>query len=224
MWTLVVYLWTAATLALDMTGRVQLVEAEGGPWGAVAHGLDWLFSTPWWVPAVLAAVTTIFIFQDEITRFLESHSWRWTKIDEPTISTSKQTHAIDPSSTNNGHAKAERTAVGELKREQLDAIKSITPPVGLTTPPVEVLPDWQRLYEEYDGGNDRTELRLRFLPDTDEQITDTLLLIFYGYKILRGIDSVRSDFVNSQIDYLLNHAPNSLRRRNPLEGIDRMIR
>jgi hypothetical protein len=68
---------------------------------------------------------------------------------------------------------------------------------------------WSQLYEEYDVDS-RKELRLRFLPDTDDdQASDALLLICYGYKIIKNVDSIRAKFVNSQIEYLLQHAPNT---------------
>jgi hypothetical protein len=97
-----------------------------------------------------------------------------------------------------------------------------SPPASIHDADAQLNP-WQKLYEEYEA-NGNTEIRLRFLPDTHEQIANTLLLICYGYKVLRGYDSVNSSFVNSQIDYLLNYAPNSLRRKSPFDGLDRAFR
>jgi hypothetical protein len=65
---------------------------------------------------------------------------------------------------------------------------------------------WSQLYEEYDVENGK-ELRLRFLPDTDDQASDALLLICYGYKVIKKIDAIPSRFANNQIEYLLQNAP-----------------
>jgi hypothetical protein len=64
--------------------------------------------------------------------------------------------------------------------------------------------DWEKLYEEQDSAS---ELRLRFLPDTADQASDALLLICYGYKVIRNIDAIPSRFANKQIEYLLQTAP-----------------
>jgi hypothetical protein len=72
---------------------------------------------------------------------------------------------------------------------------------------------WSQLYEEYDVENGR-ELRLRFLPDTNDQASDALLLICHGYKVIRNVDSININFVHDQIEYLLQHAPNT--RQSPL--------
>ncbi len=65
---------------------------------------------------------------------------------------------------------------------------------------------WEKLYNEYDAANGK-ELRLRFLPDTDDQASDALLLICYGYKIIRKIDAIPRRFASNQIEYLLQNAP-----------------
>jgi hypothetical protein len=75
------------------------------------------------------------------------------------------------------------------------------------------LDDWEKLYEEYDTAKGK-ELRLRFLPDTDDQASDALLLICYGYKIIKNVESIRVNFVNSQVEYLLQHAQNT--RESPI--------
>jgi hypothetical protein len=75
------------------------------------------------------------------------------------------------------------------------------------------LVSWSRLYEEYDVGNGK-ELRLRFLPDTNDQASDALLLICFGYKCIRNMDSLRIRLVHSKIEYLLARAPGS--RQSPI--------
>jgi hypothetical protein len=75
------------------------------------------------------------------------------------------------------------------------------------------LVSWSKLYEEYDVNNSK-ELRLRFLPDTNDQASDALLLICFGYKCIRNIDSIRIKLVHSQIEYLLARAPGS--RQSPI--------
>jgi hypothetical protein len=67
---------------------------------------------------------------------------------------------------------------------------------------------WSQLYDEYDVDTGK-ELRLRFLPDTNDQVSDALLLICYGYKVIRNVDSIMINFVHDQIEYLLQHAPNT---------------
>ena len=49
------------------------------------------------------------------------------------------------------------------------------------------LDDWEKLYEEYDTAKGK-ELRLRFIPDTDDQASDALLLTCYGYKIIKNVE------------------------------------
>jgi hypothetical protein len=48
-------LWTGAKVTLDMLGRASvahdLAQPESMPWKIV----DWILSTPWWVPAILAS-------------------------------------------------------------------------------------------------------------------------------------------------------------------------
>jgi hypothetical protein len=75
---------------------------------------------------------------------------------------------------------------------------------------------WSQLYEEYDVDTGK-ELRLRFLPDTNDQASDALLLICYVYKVIRNRDSLMIDFVHDQIEYLLQYAPNT--RQLPISPV-----
>ena len=46
--------WSGARLMLDLVGHALTVEDFVNPQGIVARGLVWLFSTPWWVPGLIA--------------------------------------------------------------------------------------------------------------------------------------------------------------------------
>jgi hypothetical protein len=95
-------------------------------------------------------------------------------------------------------------------------IESSVSPVGRVTINEEwsaELIRWSKLYEEYDIDSGKG-LRLRFLPDTDDQASDAILLICYGYKIIKNVESISAKFANSQIEYLLQHAPNT--RESPI--------
>src|SRR5207302_11045464 len=69
--------------------------------------------------------------------------------------------------------------------QQRTSGSSLTPTVTAD----DELDSWEKLYEEYDAANGK-ELRLRFLPDSDDQASDALLLICYGYKLIRKIDAI----------------------------------
>jgi len=90
--------------------------------------------------------------------------------------------------------------------QQRTSGSSLTPTVTAD----DELDSWEKLYEEYDAANGK-ELRLRFLPDSDDQASDALLLICYGYKygykLIRKIDAIPKRFANNQIEYLLQNAP-----------------
>jgi hypothetical protein len=88
-------------------------------------------------------------------------------------------------------ASASQAAVGLVNgRPTIDNLRSSTGsviPIGTFT--VDKPDGWEKLYEEYDRAN-RKELRLRFLPDTNDQASDALLLICYGYKIIKKVESI----------------------------------
>lgn len=68
------WLWTLAKISMDWTGRTTLLsDAEGAP-RELARMLDWLFTTPWWVPAILATV---------LTASLIAKQWRPERKEEP---------------------------------------------------------------------------------------------------------------------------------------------
>ena len=46
--------WSGARLMLALVGHALTVEDFVNPQGIVARGLVWLFSTPWWVPGLIA--------------------------------------------------------------------------------------------------------------------------------------------------------------------------
>jgi hypothetical protein len=51
-------LWTGAKLVLDSFGRVTALEELSGSKDLFPRFLHWLFSTPWYVPAILGACLT----------------------------------------------------------------------------------------------------------------------------------------------------------------------
>jgi hypothetical protein len=77
----------------------------------------------------------------------------------------------------------------------------------------------EKLYEVYkpDVSKNATKLRLLFLPDTDDCQTDSLLVICFLYKTITGADRMSRHFVDTQVMYLLQHAPNTpLVRKHPI--------
>lgn len=66
---------------------------------------------------------------------------------------------------------------------------------------------------------DRSEVKLRFFPETGaKKRDDALLLIIYGYKLLLGVKSVNQNTAHFAINELLLAAPNS-----PLSYIGKMV-
>lgn len=56
------WLWTGATILMNWIGRSTLYEDTENALSLGERGLNWLFSTPWWVPGFLGAVATFFLF------------------------------------------------------------------------------------------------------------------------------------------------------------------
>lgn len=60
--------WAGLKLVIDSLGRVLVYQDFSKPDSLVAHGLVWLFKTPWWVPGVIAALLAagllIYLFHD----------------------------------------------------------------------------------------------------------------------------------------------------------------
>lgn len=106
-------------------------------------------------------------------------------------------------------------------REHVAIKTSISPlVVSSVITSVNAIDGWEKLYEEYNTAN-REEFRLRFLPDTDDRASDALLLICYGYKIIKKKEPLSVKFVNSQIEYLLQHAPNT--RESPIYRVSNAV-
>jgi hypothetical protein len=61
-------LWVyAATKALlDWMGRASLFEDADHSRSMINHGLEWIFSTPWWAPICLAGAATLLLFWPNI--------------------------------------------------------------------------------------------------------------------------------------------------------------
>jgi hypothetical protein len=69
-------LWIYAILraALDWMGRGELFDDPQKAKDLVVRGINWLFSTPWWVASLLALIATLFLFWprvEEIVAYLE---------------------------------------------------------------------------------------------------------------------------------------------------------
>jgi hypothetical protein len=54
--------WAGAKGMLDLIGRALAAEDFSKPDGVVARGALWLFSTPWWAPALLARMAVLGVF------------------------------------------------------------------------------------------------------------------------------------------------------------------
>jgi len=60
-----------------------------------------------------------------------------------------------------------------------------------------------------DDSNGKSEIRLRFLPDTDDHESDALLVICLVYKHVRGMQKIKVNFVNWHVSNLILKAPNA---------------
>lgn len=54
-----IWVWAGGRLVLDLIGRTTIYEDSFYAIGLVKVGLNWVFSTPWWVPAGLGAACTL---------------------------------------------------------------------------------------------------------------------------------------------------------------------
>jgi len=67
------YLWTGASMLMNWIGRSTLPEDSQTALGVATQGLNWLFSTPWWVPGLLAlAATGFFVWANWPRRTIET--------------------------------------------------------------------------------------------------------------------------------------------------------
>jgi hypothetical protein len=81
--TAIFWLWTGANLMLDYLGRALSLKDLASKQGLLAQFLTWIFSTPWWVPSLLATAITIalllLLYRDSragVSGELESSSYR----------------------------------------------------------------------------------------------------------------------------------------------------
>jgi hypothetical protein len=58
--TTVLGVWAVLKLILDNFGRADVLQGAATKDGIVGKGVDWLFSTPWWAPGIVAALTFLF--------------------------------------------------------------------------------------------------------------------------------------------------------------------
>jgi hypothetical protein len=71
-----VCLWLYAIIrgGLDWYGRAAVFDDTSHALGVIERGVNWLFSTPWYVPTFLAAVATAALFWPNIKHLLDSDS------------------------------------------------------------------------------------------------------------------------------------------------------
>jgi len=55
------WIWAAAKFVMDWIGRAALPDDAEKAQTLLQQGFVWLFTTPWWVPAILAFCLTVFI-------------------------------------------------------------------------------------------------------------------------------------------------------------------
>jgi hypothetical protein len=69
-------LWAYAIVrsALDWMGRASLFNESEHTLSMIERGLNWLFSTPWWVAAGLAVVATVLLFLPNIRDYFTDDS------------------------------------------------------------------------------------------------------------------------------------------------------
>ncbi len=78
---------------------------------------------------------------------------------------------------------------------------------AVTSPrPAPPEPDWGKLYELADNGE---RVRLRFLPDTEDQQDDAVLLLVLGHKVTKGEGRAFVGAVHFEAKRAMHHAPNS---------------
>jgi hypothetical protein len=64
--------------------------------------------------------------------------------------------------------------------------------------------DWEQLFVI---GDDGKSVWLRFLPDTKSYRADTLVLIVYGHKVLRGVTRIRMGGAHAAVQKTIDNAP-----------------
>ena len=57
------WLWTGAIVIVDWIGRATILEDAIHAKGLLERSVEWLISTPWWVPGLLATAITILSFR-----------------------------------------------------------------------------------------------------------------------------------------------------------------
>jgi len=76
--------------------------------------------------------------------------------------------------------------------------------------------DWEKLFRV---SADKTEVTLRFFPDSGtKRRDDALLLIVYAYKIILGYSKIHQIYAHSALNEMLRVAPGS-----PLSPIEKMM-
>lgn len=83
---------------------------------------------------------------------------------------------------------------------------TLAPPRLTTSATAASEPSWDRLYEIVDPGS---AVRLRFLPDTESQKENTILLVVLGYKVMRETNRVDIQTAHAETERVMLEAPNS---------------
>ena len=101
---------------LDAIGRVLTYQDLSNPNSATAHGVVWLFSTPWWAPAVLAAVLVVVLILYLFRAESDTTPVGWEKERQTYLMTIS--HLI----TNSPNQKVAEPAESETKKPAIPAI------------------------------------------------------------------------------------------------------
>lgn len=80
----------------------------------------------------------------------------------------------------------------------------VAPKPVVITPSPDAPEGWEKLYAV---GDDGRSIWLRFLPDNKTYRADTLVLIIFGHKVLRGIPKVRVAAANAAVTKTIDNSP-----------------
>ncbi len=101
-----------------------------------------------------------------------------------------------------------------LKAAQILTESSKPKPPSPSSPPSPE-PEWNKLYVPAENGKD---LRLRFLPDSDDVEGHTLLLVLYGYKVCLGLNRIPIHHVVAEATRVMREAPNASFRERAFQA------
>jgi hypothetical protein len=96
----------------------------------------------------------------------------------------------------------------------IETISNPVPAPVVITPSPDAPEGWEKLFAV---GDDGRSIWLRFLPDNRTYRADTLILIVFGHKVLRGITKVSVGSAHAAVDKTIDNSPGRPFDENPLQ-------